>query len=296
MPPLTRTRRRLLLALVTFLALDQVLLWTFVTRPVSSIRMLIELTGDAAPPYYQLRPGLTTTYSSWRRGDVTHVHVNALGFRDGERTALRPAGMRRVVVTGDSITFGIGVNDEDAFPQQLQRQLLESGTRDVEVWNAGVPGYAMADHLGLLKKRILPLHPDAVVLQLGRNDVAVPMPLSPGFLSLLRFSGFARVWMAVRFNFFEDAALFSASFRAYVEECRRAGVHLLVFHEGLPRDNEAEVIQVTHANAVPLLDTGRDEYPKLPDDPHYSPEGNRRVAARLLPEVLAAVRAGAVPQ
>lgn len=287
---MSRRWRRVVFALLALVALDQLLLWTFATRPVNSIRTLIELTGEAEAPYFQLRPGLDTTYATWRRGTLSHIHVNALGFRDGDRAVPRESGVRRVVVTGDSITFGIGVNDEEAFPQQLQRQLAEQGTTDVEVWNAGVPGYAMADHLGLLRRRILPLRPDLVVLQLSRNDVAVPMPLSPEFLSLLRFSGLARAWMLVRFNFFEDAPLFSRSFRAYVDECRSAGVKLVLFHEGLPRSNEAEVLELARDRAIAVVDSGREELPKLPDDPHYNPEGNRRVAARLLPEVLAALR------
>jgi hypothetical protein len=297
----TPRRRRLLYALAAVVLLDQLLLWTFVTRPVNSIRTLIDLTGAAEPPYFQLPAGRDTSYASWRRGDVTSIHINTLGFRGQERAASLTAGVRRVIVTGDSITFGIGVNDGEAFPEQLQRQLVEQGmpnasdapdARDIEVWNAGVPGYAMADHLGLLRRRLLPLHPDLILLQLSRNDSAVPMPLSPTFMGLLGVSGLARAYMIVRFNFVEDTSLFSASFRAYLDECRSAGVRLMVLFEGLPRENEAEVRELTSQRAIPLIGIGGDAYPKLPDDPHYSVEGNRRVAARLLPEVLAALRSG----
>ncbi len=282
----TPWKRRALWALVAIVVLDQALLWTFVTRPVNGIRQLIELTGDADPPYFRLRPGLVTTYSSWRLGAITSIHTDALGFRDRGRPVDRAAGVRRVVMTGDSITFGIGVNDEEAFPQQVEEQLVAQGRSNIEVWNAGVPGYAMADHLGNLRRRILPLHPDVVVLQLGRNDLAVPMPLSEAFLGSLRFSGIARAWMIVRFNFFEDGALFDASFRGYVDECRRAGVRLLIWSDGLPHSSEPEVRRVAAESAVPIIGTGHDEYEKLPDDPHYAPAGNRRIAERLLPEVL----------
>jgi hypothetical protein len=285
--PPRRRRRRVVLALAALVALDQLLLWTLATRPVKSLRDLIALTGSPEPPYFELRAGLATTYESWGRGAITHVHVNSLGLREPERPVARPAGKRRVVATGDSITFGIGVNDDEAFPRQMERQLGENGVRDIEVWNAGVPGYAMADHLGFLRKRVLPLGPDVVVLQLSRNDNALPMPLSPAFMSSLRFSGLARVWMIYRFNFVEDPALFSRSFRAYVDDCRGAGVRLLIAYEGLPEENREEVRQTAADRAIPLVEIGGDAYPKLPDDPHFDPEGNRRVAARLLPEVLA---------
>lgn len=288
--PIGRRRwRRLLYAVIALVVLDQLLLWTLVTRPIKSLRDLIALTGSAEPPYFELRPGLVTTYESWGRGAVTHVHVNALGLRDPERPLDRAAGKRRVVATGDSITFGIGVGDDEAFPRQMERQLGERGRSDVEVWNAGVPGYAMADHLGFLRKRILPLKPDVVLLQLSRNDNALPMPLSPAFMTSLRFSGLARAWMIYRFNFVEDPGLFSESFRAYVSECREAGVKLLLSYEGLPEENREEVRRIAAENAIPLIEIGGDAYPKLPDDPHFDPEGNRRVAARLLPDVLAAL-------
>lgn len=286
--PAPRKRlRRFLGVLLALVALDQVLLWTFATRPAGSIRELIELTGDPEPPYFRLRPGLQATYSSWGRGVTTQIRTNSLGFRDEERPAERRAGVRRVVATGDSITFGIGVNDEDAYPRRLQELLVEQGITDIEVWNAGVPGYAMADHLGFLRKRLLPLKPDVVLLQLSRNDNALPMPLGSTFLSMLRYSGFARAWMIVRFNFVEDPALFSESFRSYLDECRRAGVRLVLLYEGLPEENRAEIARLAAEGSIPFVEVGGDAYPKLPDDPHYDPEGNRRVAARMLPEVLA---------
>ncbi len=291
--PLRPWWRRPLFAFLSLVALDQLLLWTCATRPAGSIRDLIQLTGDSAPPYFELRPGLDATYSSWGRGVPTRVHTNALGFRDPdpERSPEHQAGIRRVIVTGDSITFGIGVDDEESYPRHLQARLAETGAKDIEVWNAGVPGYAMADHLGLLRKRLLPLKPDVVLLQLSRNDNALPMPLSSTFLESLRYSGLARAWMIVRFNFVEDPALFGSSFAAYVEECRRAGVKLVLLHEGLPEENRADVFRLAGDHGITLVEIGGDAYPKLPDDPHYDPEGNRRVAARLVPEVLAALAA-----
>lgn len=279
-------RRRLLYSLIAVVALDQALLWSLATRPVKSLRDLIELTGAPEPPYFELRRDHTTTYESWGRGVVTHVHVNALGLRDPERPAERAPGVRRVVATGDSITFGIGVDDEAPFPRQMERQLAERGIRDIEVWNAGVPGYAMADHLGFLRKHLLPLSPDVLLLQLSRNDNALPMPLSPAFMTALRFSGLARTWMIYRFNFVEDPELFRASLASYVEECERAHVRLLIAFEGLPEENRGEVQRLAEERDIALIEIGGDAYPKLPDDPHYDPEGHRRVAARLLPEVL----------
>lgn len=281
--------RRGLCALLCILAVDQLLYWTLATRPIAGIRALVELTQSEAPPYYVLPRQLSSTYRSWGRASVTQIHTNSLGLRDIARAEARPAGVKRVILTGDSITFGIGVNDDESFPAQLQAALKRAGRDDVEAWNAGVPGYAMADHLGWLRSRLLSFAPDVIVLQLSRNDDAVPMPLSPWFMKTLRVSGLARSWMLYRFNFVRDPALFRSSFRAYVDECRRAGVKLVIAFEGLPNSNRTEVLDIARNEGIPIFEIGGDAFPKLPDDPHFNTEGNRRVAERLLPEVLSLV-------
>ena len=278
--------RRTLIAFFIIVAVDQLLFWTLATRPAGSLRKLLSLTHAPEPPYYELERNLTTSYESWGQKNLSQIHTNSLGLRERERDPQRASGKKRVIVTGDSIAFGIGVNDEDAFPQQMERQLEARGDSHIEVWNAGVPGYAMADHLGFLRRRLLPLRPDLIVLQLSRNDNAIPMPLSETFMTSLRFSGLSRTWMIYRFNFVEDTTLFSKSMRGYLEECRNAAIKLLVVFEGLPEENRAEFFNVTHEYGIEPIEIGGDAYPKLPDDPHYNAEGNKRVAARLVPEVL----------
>lgn len=285
-PKLGRGKRRALWALLVVIAVDQLLLWTLATRPVKSLRELITLTQSPDPPYFELRKNLSTTYESWGRGAVTQIHTNALGLRDPPRDIALAEGQKRVVATGDSITFGIGVGDDEPFPRHMERLLHERGMRHVEVWNAGIPGYSMADHLGFLRRHILSYRPSAILLQLSRNDNALPMPLSPAFMTALRFSGLARLWMIYRFNFVEDPALFRSSLQAYVRECEAAGVRLALAYEGLPEENREEVKKLSFEHHLPLIEIGGEAYPKLPDDPHYNPVGHKNVAARLLPEVL----------
>ena len=61
-------------------------------------------------------------------------------------------------------------------------------------------------------------------------------------------------------------------------------------HDGIPRESEPSVRALATTSAVPLVEIGGDAFPKLPDDPHYNAEGNRAVAARLVPEVRSALR------
>ncbi|HEY7128124.1 MAG TPA: arylesterase [Nitrospira sp.] len=74
----------------------------------------------------------------------------------------------RIVAFGDSLTAGLGVAAEQAYPARLQRRLEEQGFR-YRVVNAGVSGDTTAGGLRrvdwMLKSR-----PDFVILELGAND------------------------------------------------------------------------------------------------------------------------------
>ena len=62
----------------------------------------------------------------------------------------KPAGLFRVVVLGDSLTFGYQLPVEDAFPQQLGRLLAER-TPPIEVCNLGIAGYNALQEVELME-------------------------------------------------------------------------------------------------------------------------------------------------
>ena len=85
--------------------------------------------------------------------------------------AAQPAGAGRplkIVALGDSLTAGLGLPAEAAFPARLQRALSRTGLA-VEVANAGVSGDTSADGLARLDWSV-PDDADAVILELGAND------------------------------------------------------------------------------------------------------------------------------
>jgi lysophospholipase L1-like esterase len=99
------------------------------------------------------------------------ITIGAAGLR-GADSRPRGSATYRIVCLGDSFTFGQGVGDDEAFPAQLERLLAARfpGT-DVQVLNAGVPGYGTVDELRYLESRIAVLDPDLVVVQfLSVND------------------------------------------------------------------------------------------------------------------------------
>ena len=94
----------------------------------------------------------------------TAIVTNSRGFRDAEIGAKR-TGVRRVLALGDSFAFGQGVEAEQAYPQVVE-QLAAAAGDEIEVINAGVPGYGTAAAYALLREEAPQLDPDQVVLGL----------------------------------------------------------------------------------------------------------------------------------
>jgi hypothetical protein len=104
---------------------------------------------------------------------------NSLGFRDREVPPTTP-GKYRIVVVGDSFTWGAGIEREERFSNLLEQFL---GPR-YEVFNFGIPGDNMPEHLGVLE-RALAVHPDFVLLQLYVNDFETQNMHRPNSYALL---------------------------------------------------------------------------------------------------------------
>jgi acyl-CoA thioesterase-1 len=74
----------------------------------------------------------------------------------------------KIVALGDSLTAGLGLPADAAFPARLARALAQKGIA-AEVVNAGVSGDTAADGLARLEWSV-PDDTDAVILELGAND------------------------------------------------------------------------------------------------------------------------------
>lgn len=122
-------------------------------------------------------------YDGWFAG--VPVKINDLGFRDPRNYSLaKPAGTFRILVLGDSVTFGHGALYETTYPYLLE-QRLKTWRADVnwQVWNLGVPGYNTADELAYLKEVGTRYNPDMVVVGFFPNDLSSGLPTrSPGYM------------------------------------------------------------------------------------------------------------------
>jgi lysophospholipase L1-like esterase len=106
--------------------------------------------------------------------------TNAHGLRDRDRPAKAP-GTKRVLVVGDSYTWGYAVAEEEAYPQVAERLLAERGRPDIEVINGGIPDYNSRQERQLLEKLMPIYQPDAVFLAYVVNDAepSTAMPTPP---------------------------------------------------------------------------------------------------------------------
>ncbi len=103
--------------------------------------------------------------SEYRHG----FNTNADGFRGAKDYAIpKPAGTFRIVVLGDSVALGHGVEDDETFSAVLEHAL--SSTRRTEVVNMGVSGFGTAEELVQLQTVGWRYDPDLVVLSYFPND------------------------------------------------------------------------------------------------------------------------------
>ena len=102
-------------------------------------------------------PGKTVT-----NGKITYT-TNSMGMRSGEVDSSR----RHILLVGDSVTFGLGVNNDETASHYLDKEQLE-----YQVLNLGVPGYGIGQYYLNLKRHIDKLNPKLIVLILyTANDL-----------------------------------------------------------------------------------------------------------------------------
>ncbi len=96
----------------------------------------------------------------------TTFQTNSRGLRDKEYKLNKPDGVKRIVVLGDSFTWGYGVNDDEIYTERLESKLP-----DTEVINLGVTAYNLRKEFNYLKHEGLKYHPDMVIVGFCLNDI-----------------------------------------------------------------------------------------------------------------------------
>jgi hypothetical protein len=149
----------ILLALGTTALFLAVLAGIELALRAASPEYLYSLHGDESSNVYSETYGweLRRGFRGYDLG--TLATVNRLGYRGPEHPYARPAGRTRVVMLGDSIAYGAGVQDGETFSAQLQAR-----DQRLDVVNLAVGGYGTDQELIRLEREGLLYSPDVVVL------------------------------------------------------------------------------------------------------------------------------------
>jgi lysophospholipase L1-like esterase len=118
---------------------------------------------------FRLRPGSHGTLIN------SSISINSHGFRGPEFSTSKDGGYR-IVVLGESTTFGMTIQPQDKpWPELLEQIIRERLTtkRPVQVINAGVPAYNILGNLHRLAGEILPLKPDMIISYHGANGFSL---------------------------------------------------------------------------------------------------------------------------
>ncbi len=90
----------------------------------------------------------------------TRVSQNSLGLRDREISYAKESGKKRIIVLGDSFTWGYKVETTDRFTEQMSLFLPSN----IEVINMGCSGYGTDQELLFLETEGLKYSPDLIIV------------------------------------------------------------------------------------------------------------------------------------
>jgi hypothetical protein len=104
--------------------------------------------------------------------DTTYIKINSDGYRGQLYPKEKPEGVYRIVVLGDSFTFGQGLNITDTFTHILEEILNnKSNIMNYQVINLGVPGYSLYQNVEILEDKGIDYSPDLLILSYLANDI-----------------------------------------------------------------------------------------------------------------------------
>lgn len=249
------------------------------------------------------------------------VSINSHGLRDFEFPAEKPPGTYRILVLGDSTTFGWGASFDALYTKQIEKSLNErpptTGITNYQVINAGVGNYNTAQELAYFKEKGLGLQPDMVWLAWFIND-AEPTPRPKE--NWLAYRSYGYVWLSSALDattrtlgekkgyreYYRDLYLedqpgwvaSQAAFRELAGLCRERQIplRLILLPEMHTTGSQYEFCAV-HAKMVKLADTERVKVLDLagafpdttapesfwvsPGDAHHNDEAMKVIANRI---------------
>ncbi|HEX6107688.1 MAG TPA: hypothetical protein VFZ26_19035 [Gemmatimonadales bacterium] len=132
----------------------------------------LRLFGLASPVLYRLDPVIgyepRPSQVSFRLG--VKVHINDVGLRDDEDLATLMDSRERILVVGNSVTYGSSLVSQDELFTEVLERYLRPRRPGVKVLNGGVAGYSVTQIVRRAPRLVRQTDPDYLVLYLIRED------------------------------------------------------------------------------------------------------------------------------
>jgi hypothetical protein len=120
---------------------------------------------------------------TWRSEGFSQSTTSNDGLRDINFPIPKPAGVKRIAVTGDSMVEGYQVGTDQTFVKVLADRLSKDGIK-TEGMNFGMSGFSTVQALYLFKEKIQKYHPDIMILayHVGDNEKNAYAASTGGFM------------------------------------------------------------------------------------------------------------------
>lgn len=262
----------------------------------------------AGPLPYLLEPNLETYTDGYAyRVPSYRIETNKKGLRTEEFSRSKPENTTRVLLIGDSYTFGWGVNRSERYSNRMERKLDRSynDTR-IQVINAGIPGWGVEDFRNFYVTRGSDYNPDVVIVGIKADD-AVSVETREDFQEEARRDlngsgpGSRRFQKRVRElnrrymdSLFKGNTVFSENLNDIRSRTEEENSELILFAEK-PSEHPSRILYAKWAeeNGVLLVDTpeklhemSREERTLPGEDNHPSSKSHAIMAEKLTEEVL----------
>ena len=241
------------------------------------------------------RPCECEYYGDYVRIPRSSIHLNSLGFR-GDEFSAKENGTFRIFAIGDSFTFGSGVEEDEAFPAVLEREMNRRfSRRRFEVLNLGEPGTSLDSHYHTFLA-MEGLSPDLIVLQVHANDWFECDAMKKRIIGILEEENLsqdpdtlytvshANPWL---FGKEERCSCVRDYLFRILDETRKTGISLVLIEMSYPSDAcfDSQPGNYTSAGTVWL----ERKHMISREDSHPDKDGHERIAAMVLPKLMEAI-------
>ena len=136
-------------------------LWIYQSKPQTKQKFLIP------QEWKKRRVSISGASYAYYWHNILHVH-DKNHMRRIVPFPTKLDGKFRIMIVGDSLTYGYGVREEETYSKQLETTLNKNF--GVEVLNLGVSGYQSEDVLKTVKQWTVLLKPDMIIYGVCMND------------------------------------------------------------------------------------------------------------------------------